>query len=112
MDVTNHTLVSKNGKPEYVVLPYADYLQLTRGKEPRIPIDGSTPHEVVKLEVDNGWSGIRAWREYLGLTQTEVAQRLNIAQPTYAQMEAPDAKPRKATKIRIAQALGISLEQL
>ncbi|WP_181792252.1 helix-turn-helix domain-containing protein [Oligella urethralis] len=55
--------------------------------------------EVVNLKVDNGWSGIRAWGEYLGLTQAEVAQRLNIERPTYAQMEAPDAKPRKATKI-------------
>ncbi|WP_193387911.1 helix-turn-helix domain-containing protein [Oligella urethralis] len=56
-------------------------------------------HEVVNLKVDNGWSGIRAWGEYLGLTQAEVAQRLNIERSTYAQMEAPDAKPRKATKI-------------
>lgn len=110
----NHTILEANGKPAFVVLPYDEYLRLTERKKPsgRIPADGTTPHEVMRLCVKNDWSMIRAWREHLGLTQTEVARRLEIRQPSYAAMEAPDAKPKKATRQRIAAAMGLSLEQL
>lgn len=111
---SNHTILEANGKPAFVVLPYDEYLKLTGENKPfgRIPADGTTPHEVMRLAVKNDWSMIRAWREHLGLTQTEMARRLDIRQPSYAAMEAPDAKPKKITKDRIAAAMGISLEQL
>jgi len=47
--------------------------------------------------------------------QTEMARRLEIRQPSYAAMEASDAKPKKATRARIAitlEQMGITLEQL
>lgn len=115
---THHTILKANGKPTFVVLPYLEYLELTKAKaghaavNPRIPEDGSTPHEVVELMVRNDWSIIRAWREYLGVTQTEMADRLEIRQPSYAKMEATDARPKKATRLRIAQALGLQLEHI
>lgn len=113
MDI-NHTILETNGKPAFVVLPYDEYLELTGRQKPagRVPADGTTPHEVMRLTVKNDWSMIRAWREHLGLTQTEMARRLEIRQPSYAAMEGPDAKPKKATRERIAAAMGISLEQL
>lgn len=67
-------------------------------------------HEVVSRMVD-GASAIRAWREYLDLTQEEVSQRLGITQPAYAQQET-SAKPRKLTREKIAAALGIKPNQL
>lgn len=111
---TSHTILEANGKPAFVVLPYDEYLELTGGQKPagRIPADDTTPHEVMRLCVKNYWSMIRAWREHLGLTQTEMAKRLEIRQPSYAAMEAPDAKPKKVTRERIAAAMGITLEQL
>lgn len=113
MDI-NHTILKANGKPAFVVLPYDEYLKLTGLDKPagRIPADNSTPHEVMRLHVKNDWSLIRAWREHLGITQAEMARRLEIRQPSYAAMEAPDAKPKKATRARIASAMGISLEQI
>jgi transcriptional regulator with XRE-family HTH domain len=60
-------------------------------------VDGATP--------------IRAWREYLNLTQEEVAKRMGISQPAFAQQETV-SKPRKATREKIAAAFGISSEQL
>lgn len=108
------TILEANGKPAFVVLPYDEYVKLIGGRASagRIPADDTTPHEVVRAHVKNGWSMIRAWREHLGLTQADMAQRLEIRQPSYAAMEAPDAKPKKATRERIAAAMGISLEQL
>ncbi|MEK7944883.1 helix-turn-helix transcriptional regulator [Pigmentiphaga sp. YJ18] len=65
----------------------------------------------MNLQVKNEWSLIRAWREYLGITQAEMATRLEVRQPTYASMEAP--RPgREKRRAQIAQALGISIDQL
>lgn len=55
---------------------------------------------------------IRAWREQLSFTQAEVAARMGISQAAIAQLEAPEARPRKSTLRRIAHALGIQAEQL
>ena len=69
------------------------------------------PHEVVGLIVLNDWTPARAWREHLGLTQQQMAERLGISQPAYAQQETV-RRSRKATRERIAAALGIFPEQL
>jgi len=73
-------------------------------------IDNLIPQEVVSRIVD-GASPIRAWREYLQLTQEDLANRLNISQPAYAQQETV-AKPRKATRENVAAAFGIKPNQL
>lgn len=92
-----------DGKPAFVVIPYEDYLSQHGGND-------LIPHEVVSLIVD-GATPIRAWREHLHLTQDEVARRLGISQPAYAQQETV-AKPRKATREKIAMAFGIRADQL
>lgn len=109
------TILESDGKPAFVVLTYDRYIELLNNDQsgqPRIPADDSVPHEVVKLKVKNNWSLIRSWREYLNITQTELASRLGITQPSYAAMEAPDANLKKYTRLRIAKALGVSTEQI
>ena len=109
------TILETNGKPAFVVLPYDEYLALINNQlktKPRIPADDSVPHEVMRLQIKNNWSLIRAWREYLGITQTKMATRLGIRQPSYAAMEAVDAKLKPFTRERIATALGLSLDQI
>jgi DNA-binding XRE family transcriptional regulator len=109
------TVLEACGKPAFVVLPYREYLELIGQPErpaPRIPVDGTIPNEVVQLVITNGWSVIRAWREYLGITQIEMARRLDIRQPTYVGMEAVDAHPRRSTRARIADAMGLHFDQL
>ncbi|MGC5699564.1 helix-turn-helix transcriptional regulator [Pseudomonas sp. NFXW11] len=92
-----------DGKPAFVVIPYAQYV--ARHQEPDL-----IPHAVVSRIVD-GATPIRAWREHLQLTQDEVAKRLGISQPAFAQQESV-ARPRKSTRERIAAAFGIRAEQL
>jgi len=113
------TVLEADGKPAFVVLPYAEYLALTGSppmavakQPPRVPADGTIPHEVVSLMAGNDWSIVRAWREYLGVTQVEMASRLGIRQPSYAAMEAPGAKTKKITRERIAVALGVQFDQI
>lgn len=70
------------------------------------------PHEVIVLENELDCSLVRAWREHLGLTQAEVAKRMGVSRPAYAQMEAKESRPRVATLKRIAKAMGVEWEQL
>jgi Predicted transcriptional regulator len=98
------TVIEKNGKPEYVVVPYDEFLRLFRKSENLIP------NEVVSRYVDCD-SIVRAWREYLGLTQAEVADRMSISQSAYSQLEA-SPRLRPSSRRKIALALGVSYEQL
>ena len=98
------TIKGENGEPAFVVVPYADFVKLYTHKE------GLIPHDVVSATVD-GATPMKAWREYLGLTQAEVAARLDITQAAFAQLET-SAHPRKSTLRRVAGALGLALEQL
>ena len=100
------TIKDANGAIQYVVVPYEDFLRLERKQEAWVP------NEVVERVIMTKLTPIRAWREHLGLTQAEVATRMEISQAAFAQLEAPEARPRQSTLRRIAQALGIELEQL
>lgn len=105
---TKHQIITDTaGRPAFAVIPYAEYVQMVDDFDESLTI----PHEVVAASID-GDSMIKAWREHLGLTQAELAQRLNISQPALAKLEKPDAKPRKSTLVKVAAALGIKLAQL
>jgi len=93
-----------SGEPAFVVIPYADYVAQRNADRDLIP------HDVVSRTVD-GATPVRAWREHLGLTQADMAERLGISQPAYAQQENSE-RLRKATREKIAAALGITSAQL
>ena len=99
------TILGEDGKPAFVVVPYNEFRRMTGGFTP-----GTIPHVVVSAVVD-GATSLVAWREYLRLTQAEVATRMGVSQAAYAQMEA-SKRPRKATLVNIAAALGLELDQL
>ena len=88
------------------MIPYAQFQRLQQ----RAP-SGTVPNEVVNLAYERGTSSLAAWREYLGLTQAEVADRIGITQAAYAQMERVK-RPRKATLEKVAAALGLEVDQL
>ncbi|WP_339477370.1 MULTISPECIES: helix-turn-helix domain-containing protein [unclassified Pseudomonas] len=92
-----------DGHPAFVVIAYAQYV--AQKLQPDL-----IPHAVVSRIVD-GATPSRAWREHLNLTQDEVARRLGISQPAFAQQESV-AKPRRATREKIAAAFGIQADQL
>jgi ribosome-binding protein aMBF1 (putative translation factor) len=52
---------------------------------------------------------IRAERERMGLTQTELAERMGTTQPTIARLEAGGVTPSLNTLQRTADALGLEL---
>ncbi len=104
--------IFKDGRPAFVVIEYDQYRRLCPEGRPRVPADGAVPQEVVELHVLQGLSLRRAWREYLGLTQAEVAARMGISQSALSQTERPAARPRHRTLMKLAKALGVSLRHL
>lgn len=107
--MSTHTKVQilkgADGLPAFAVIPYADYLSMSQSGEMTVP--NEVAGKVIKMEM----TPIRAWREYLGLTQMEVAARLGISQPAYATQENSE-RLRKSSRDKIAAALGIRAEQL
>lgn len=103
----NHQIIEKDGKPLFVLVPYDEYLTLVEREEAI-----TVPQAVVEKHILENMSLVRAWREHLGLSQQEVAQKMGISQSAYSQMEKIDANLRQATMNKIARALGILPEQL
>ena len=103
-------IIMQDGKPAFAVIPWEEYQKLIRRDVGET--DVWIPHEVVKANAINGVSMIRAWREYFGITQKELAQRAGMTQPALARLEKADSKPRISTLKKIAAAMDITLEQL
>jgi len=103
----NHQIIEKDGKPLFVLVPYNEYLALVEHDEAI-----TVPQAVVEKHILENMSLIRAWREHLGLSQQEVAQKMGISQSAYSQMEKAEANLRQTTVNKIARALGILPEQL
>ncbi len=107
-----HQIVKHNGIPVAVVIPYEEYQTLFAGRCDTEQEQPTIPHEVMGLVIKGKKTPIRAWREYLNLTQEEVAKRMGITQATYARMESDKVAPRAATLKRVAKSLGIEYTQL
>lgn len=74
-------------------------------------IEKKIPHEVVEMVVD-GDSPIRAWRKYLHMTLADAAEKMQISQSAFAQMEkspeeseddAPECGESIRTRLRTAR---------
>lgn len=100
-------LKNAQGMPEFAVIPYVEYLALSKSS----PAAALIPHAVVTAVVEKGMTPVRAWREYLDLTQVEVAEKMGITQAAYQQQESKESLTKSARE-KIALALSITFEQL
>ena len=118
-------LIERNGKPEWAVLPYEEYLHLVeqaemldeirdydktkaaieRGEEELIP------SEVVFAILDGG-NPIKVWREFRDMSQQQLAEAAGISKPYLSQIET--GKRRGTTEVvsAIATALNVSIDDL
>ena len=103
---TNIQYIEQNGKPVYAVIPYDEYIKLLP------PEDVTIPHEVVGLVIKKGMNLVKAWRTYLGITQSEIAKKAGITQAALSQMEHTENTLRTATLEKLAKAMGLSVDQL
>ena len=104
-----HQIIENKGQPVFVLVPYAEYMASLNRKTNE---DAVIPLAVSKAANMEGKSLVRAWREYKGFSQADIAKRMGISRPAYAQLEAMGANLRATTVHRLAVALGVQWEQL
>ena len=116
-------VITQNEKPEWAVIPYETYLQLVEKAEMLEDIqdydivkaalergdDELIPAEVVNAILD-GENGIKVWREFRGVSQTELADQAGISVPYLSQLETNKRKGSLAVLSAIARVLKVSLE--
>jgi DNA-binding XRE family transcriptional regulator len=101
--------ILQNGIPAFVVLPVADYeALLSRHGEKR----STFPHEVVKMNLQEGYSLLKAWRVYFKIGQTDLAKKAGVTQSQVANFENGKTIPRADTLLKLSDALGVSADLL
>jgi len=110
----SHILKDAQGHPTHVILTIEEYrdFQKALASHPTVTaglkrlhdpaLKTYTMDEVARLVFGNN---IRACRERAGLTQEELARRMECTQSYISQIEQPDARPTLGTLQRIAETL-------
>ncbi len=123
--MTVQIIRSKNGAPEWAVLPYEDYLRIVEKAEmledirefdrvKRAIADGDEeliPAEVVYALLD-GANPIRVWREHRGLSQSEVAKQAGISKAYLSQLENNRRTGSAQVLAAIARVLKVNVDDL
>lgn len=118
-------IIRKDGKPEYAIIPYSDYLQLVENAEMLTDIrdydsakkalasgeEELIPAEVVDRLLD-GDNPVRVWREFRRLTAVELANACGVTAAAISQIESGKRKPSVALLKKIAKTLKIDLDTL
>ena len=106
---TNLQIIENNGVPTFAVLPLAEYEQLTRTSNGK---RNTLPHEVVKMNIEQGLSLLKSWRIYLGLSQAELSDKVSSTQSQIANYENNKSIPRADTLLKISKVLGVNADLL
>lgn len=104
--------IEYDGKPAYVLVPWEEWHRIKPLLEAQKARDSGIPQEVVEAHIMQNDSLIKAWREYLGITQQELADRMGVSQAAVVKFERPEAKLRRATIRKICAALELNESQL
>ena len=118
-------VIERNGKPEWAVLPYAEYMKLVEQAEmledtrdydtAKAAIERGdeelVPAEVVYAILD-GQSPIKVWREYRRLRQHQLAKAAGISVPYLSQLESGKRKGSAAILTALSKALKVSLDEI
>jgi DNA-binding XRE family transcriptional regulator len=121
----NAQIIEKNGRPEWAVIPYAEYQKLNDAYEDAEDIvdieknlkaikngdEIAIPSEITFAILD-GTSPIRVWRKYKKVKMKELAKIAGISSAYLSQIENKKRNPTIDTLKEIAQALELDIELL
>ena len=118
-------VINQNGKPEYAVLPYSDYLVLVEQAEMLEDIHSydeaknsisSGNEELIPASIVNaladGENPIKVWREYRELTQQKIAEEIGISIPFVSQLETNKRKASIDVMKKMALILNVDIDDL
>jgi len=121
----NLQIIERDGRPEWAVIPYADYLQLMERLEQaedlraydqaKAELDAGTDELVPAAVVDRLAAGeppLRVWREYRGLTQQALADAAGVGKSYICQLEAGTRTGSVGTLRALVAALNLDLDDL
>ena len=121
----NAQIIEKNGKPEWAIIPYGEFIKIQEILEDAEDIKDIAenlkaieenreivvPGEVTFAIVD-GIHPIRAWREYKDMRINALAKRVGISGSYLSQIENGKRNPTIETLKAIANSLNIEPEML
>ncbi len=117
----NAQIIERNGKPEWAVIPYGEYVKieaLLEDAEDVRDIEASLrsteapiPGEVT-FAIIEGVHPVRAWREYQKVKISELAEKVGISNAYLSQIENGKRNPTIETLKNIARALDVEVEIL
>jgi DNA-binding XRE family transcriptional regulator len=114
-------LIERDGKPEYAVIPFRDFEELTRLADAMRDIESydaaladpgeAVPHALMRRLID-GESPLKVWREHRGLSQAALAECAGVDKTQLSQMETGRKGGSVQVYRRLADALGVDIDDL
>ena len=117
-------VIKKDGRPEWAVVHYDEYLRLKEEAEMLQDIaeydsakeairngEELIPGEVTFAILD-GENPVRVWRKHRGMTQEALAQEAGISKPYLSQIETGKRTGTAEVLVAIADALGIKVDDV
>jgi len=111
-------LRNSEGQREWAIIPYDDYVALT--KKAKLCVRNYHPDEnyehpiplKVFHSISDGDHPIRAWRKYRGMTQKQVAEAIGVTKVYVSQIECGVRSGQMSIIAKIADVLGVTLDDL
>jgi DNA-binding XRE family transcriptional regulator len=121
----NVQIIEREGKPEWAILPYEEFLQLMEQAEMLQDIsdydqivraiangeEETVPSELAYTLME-GENPIKAWREHRNLSQKQLADAASISIPFLSQIESGKRKASTKIMVRLAKALQVLVDDL
>ena len=103
-------VIEREGKPEYAVLAWQDYLELVEqaGQRGRIVRHGAAPQEDKPVSQGESITQLAALREAKHLDQASLARAAGISPSYLAMIESGEREASPVILRSLAQALGVS----
>jgi DNA-binding XRE family transcriptional regulator len=107
------------GDPEYAVVPYPEFVRLSRSEEDlrdrQMAEEALTEEELPWLTAKrllHGESPIKVWREHRGLSQRQLAEAVGVRAAYVSQLETGRKRLSLQMTIALARALSLSVDDL
>ena len=122
----NVQIIEKSGKPEYAVIPYAEYQELLTMAQDARDIqdadaalaalstgeDEAIPASVVARLLSGDEHPLKIWREYRGYTQQSLGKEAGIGKSYVSQIEAGAKMGSTQVLGALAKALKVDIDDL
>jgi DNA-binding XRE family transcriptional regulator len=119
-------IIEKSGKPEYAVIPYAEYQELLEMAQEARDIqdadsamaelsageDESIPDAIADRLIMGNEHPLKVWREYRGYTQESLGTEANIGKSYVSQIEAGTKTGSTKVLRALAKALQVEIDDL